>query len=198
MRRPIAAVAAVAALGVVSACSTPVAKQTPMASSSSASTPAGTSLTAPPVPSPLDTSKFEQDPCSVLSQSQAVQVANLTSTRKSDGNVAPICTWTDSDHNSVAIGFVPASGGLATVYKSQDNKSGYFKVAPDVGGLPAAFFGPYDDRNDGGCQVAVGVKTDEVFTVGVTFRKSSPNYGDPCAVTVKAAEAVVSTLKGGA
>ena len=93
---------------------------------------------------------------------------------------------------------MPGNGGLATVYKNQDNKSGYFKVAPDVGGLPAAFFGPYDDRNDGGCQAAVGVKNDEVFTVGVTLRKSSPSYSDPCAVAVKAAEAVVSTLKAGA
>lgn len=190
-------VAMVTVLGAVSACSTPVGQQTPI-TSPRPSAPTGTSLTAPPVPSPLDTSKFEQDPCSVLSQSQAAQVANLTSTRKSDGNVAPICTWTDPDHNSLDIGFVPGNGGLTTVYKSQDNKSGYFKVAPDVGGLPAAFFGPYDDRNEGGCQIGVGVKSDEVFTVGVIFRQSSPSYSDPCAVSVKAAEAVVSTLKGGA
>ena len=198
MRRPIMAVVAVAALGVVSACSTPVAQQTPIASSSTASTPAGTSLTAPPVPSPLDTAKFEQDPCAALTQAQASQVANLTSNRKTEGNVAPLCVWTDADHNRVTIGFVPGNGGLATIYKDQDSKSGYFKVAPDIGGYPAVFSAPHDDRNDGGCQVGVGVKNDEVFTVGVTFRKSSPNYGDPCAVTVKAAEAVVTTLKGGA
>ncbi|WP_329057064.1 DUF3558 domain-containing protein [Amycolatopsis sp. NBC_01488] len=181
----------------MSACTTPVSQQTPMATSGP-STPTGTSLTAPPVPSPLDTAKVEQDPCSALSQAQAAQVANLTSNRKSDGNVAPICTWTDSDHNSVAIGFVPANGGLATVYKNQDNKSGYFKVAPDVGGYPAAFFGAADFRNDGGCQIAVGVKNDEVFTVNVEFQNSSPYYSDPCAISAKAAEAVVSTLKGGA
>lgn len=190
-------VAAVTVLGAVAACSTPVSQQTPIASSSP-SAPAGTSLSAPPVPSPLETSKFEQDPCNVLTQAQASQVANLTSNRKADGNVAPICVWTDADHNRVTFGFVPGSGGLATVYKNQGNKSGYFKVAPVVGGYPAAFFGPSDDRNDGGCQVAVGVRNDEVITVGVTFRQSSPYYSDPCAITVKAAEAAVSTLKGGA
>jgi hypothetical protein len=146
----------------------------------------------------LDTSKFEQDPCAVLTQAQASQVANLASSRKDDGNVAPICTWTDANHNSVAIGFVPGNGGLATVYKNQDNKSGYFKVAPDVGGYPAALFGAADLRSSGGCQMGVGVRNDEVFTVNVSLRPSSPSYSDPCAVTVKAAEAVVSTLKGGA
>lgn len=192
------AVAAVAALGVMSACSTPVAQQTPIASSSAPSTTAGTSLTAPPVPSPLDTAKFEQDPCAALTQAQASQVANLTASRKTEGNVAPICVWTDADHNRVTVGFVPGNGGLATVYKSQDDKSGYFKVAPNVGEYPAAFFGASDLRNTGGCQIAVGVKNDEVFTVNVTFQQSSSNYSDPCAVSAKAAEAVVSTLKAGA
>jgi hypothetical protein len=190
------AVAAVSVLGVVSACSTPVSQQTPIATSGP-STPAGTSLIAPPVPNPLDTAKFEQDPCAALTQAQASQVANLTANRKTEGNVAPICVWTDADHNRVTIGFVPGSG-LSAVYKSQDSQSGYFKVAPDVGGYPAVFSGSHDDRNEGGCQMGVGVRNDEVFTVNVSLRPSSPSYSDPCTITAKAAEAVVSTLKGGA
>ncbi|WP_245614503.1 DUF3558 domain-containing protein [Actinokineospora inagensis] len=164
----------------------------------SPSTSAEMSLTAPPVPNPLDTAKFEQNPCAVLSQAQAAQVANLTANRQINGNVAPMCIWTDADSNSVAIGFVPANGGLATVYKGQDNKSGYFEVSPNVGGYPAAFFGSADFRNSGGCQIAVGVHDDEVFTVNIDLQKSSPSYQDPCAISTKAAEAAVSTLKGGA
>ena len=134
----------------------------------------------------------------MLSQAQASQVANLTTSSKADGTIAPICTWVDGDHNRVTFGFVPGNGGLSTVYKNQDNQSGYFNVAHDVAGFPAAFFGPADNRNNGGCQVAVGVTNDEVITVSATFRNSSPRYSDPCPVVVKAAEAAMATLKGGA
>ncbi|HEV7950160.1 MAG TPA: DUF3558 domain-containing protein [Glaciihabitans sp.] len=180
----------------LAACTTPVNSPTPLASSGPSS-PTSSKLTAPQVPNPLDASKFEQDPCTVLSQAQASQVANLTTSSKADGNVAPICSWADNDHNTVAFGFVPGNGGLSTVYKNQDNKSGYFKVAPDVAGYPAAFFGSHDDRNDGGCQVAVGVSNDEVITISADFRNSSPYYSDPCSMAVKAAEAAMATLKGG-
>jgi hypothetical protein len=179
------------------ACSTPVSSQTPLASSGP-STPTSSKLTAPQVPNPLNVSKFEQDPCNVLSQAQAVQIANLTTSRKTDGNVAPICVWTDSDHNRVTFGFIPGNGGLTTSYKSQDSKSGYFAVAPDVAGYPAVYAASHDDRNDGGCLVAVGVSNDEVITVSASFRKPAPYYSDPCALVVKAAEAAMATLKGGA
>jgi hypothetical protein len=188
---------AATALLALAACTTPVNSPTPLASSGPSS-PTSSKLTAPQVPNPLDASKFEQDPCNVLSQAQASQVANLTTSSKADGNVAPICTWMDGDHNRITIGFVPGNGGLTTSYKNQDNKSGYFAVAPDIGGYPAAFLGPVDDRNDGGCLVAVGVTNDEVITVSADFRNSSPYYSDPCAMAVKAAEAAMATLKGGA
>jgi hypothetical protein len=192
----IAGVAATTLLALA-ACTTPVNSPTPLASSGPSS-PTSSKLTAPQVPNPLDVSKFEQDPCSVLSQAQASQVANLTTSSKADGTVAPICSWADDDHNTVAFGFVPGNGGLTTSYKNQDNKSGYFAVAPDIGGYPAAFLGPVDDRDDGDCQVAVGVTNDEVITVNASFRDSSPYYSDPCSLAVKAAEAAMATLKGGA
>jgi hypothetical protein len=181
----------------LAACSTPVDDQTPLASSGpSAST--SNWLSAPRVPKPLDVSKFDQEPCKLLSQAQASQVANLTASTKSAGNVAPICSWADSDHNTIAFGFVPGNGGLTTVYKNQTNKSGYFEVAPEIVGYPAAFFSPLDNRHDGSCQVGVGVTNDNVITVSADFRNSSPHYSDPCSVTVKAAEAAMTTLKGGA
>lgn len=197
MKRVVSAGLVTTALLALAACSTPANNQTPSASSGPSS-PASSKLTAPPVPSPLDASKFEQDPCTVLSQDQATHVANLTTRNKSDGNVAPICTWMDSDHNRVTLGFVPGNGGLATVYKNQDNESGYFKVAPDVMGYPAAFFGPHDDRNQGACQVATGVSNDNVITISADFQNSSSYYSDPCSVVIKAAEAAVTTMKGGA
>ncbi|MDT8911314.1 DUF3558 domain-containing protein [Amycolatopsis sp. PS_44_ISF1] len=196
MKRIIVGSAAVGLLALAG-CSTSASDQTPSASAAP-STSVVSKLTAPPVPKPLDVSKFEQNPCGLLSRDQAMQVANLTTSDKSEGNVAPICTWMDSDHNRVTVGFVPGNGGLATVYKNQDNESGYFEVAPDVEGYPAAYFGPHDDRNDGACQSAIGVSNAEVFTVSVDFQSSSAHYSDPCSVVVQAAGAAMTTVKAGA
>ena len=202
MRHLVKAAGALLALTVASSCSTTVAQQTPIASSPSAPSETGsapgTSSAAPQVRNPLDTAKFDQQPCTALTQAQATQIANLISGQQSAGNVAPVCTWTDADHNRVTVGFLPGNGGLATVYKTRDSASGYFEVAPDVAGYPAVFSATSDLRKDGGCQVVVGVRDDEAFTANVGLLQSSPNYSDPCSLAAKTAEAVVTTLKAGA
>jgi hypothetical protein len=154
-------------------------------------------LTAPQVTNPLDVSKFEQNPCGVLTAAQAGQLANLTKTSGSSGGVSPICTWKDDSYNDIGFSFV-RGGGLNDAYAYQDSQSGYFKVAPAVSGYPAVFSGTSDDRTTGGCQLIVGVRNDEEMQVNVSFVASSPHYKDPCAVTQQAAEAAIATLKGGA
>ncbi|MDT8911443.1 DUF3558 domain-containing protein [Amycolatopsis sp. PS_44_ISF1] len=196
-RSLMAGTAAVTAL-VLAACSPQSHDETPMASAGP-SISTGNKLVAPRVPNALNVSKFEQDPCTVLSPAQAGEIANWTTSSKADGNAAPICTWADKDHNTVTIGFVPGNGGLTTSYKNQDSKYGYFAVAPDVEGYPAVYSAAHDDRGEGGCLVAVGVSDDEVFTTSVSFRKNlSPHYSDPCPVASRTAEAAMVTIKGGA
>ncbi|MBB4686583.1 hypothetical protein BJY18_004068 [Amycolatopsis jiangsuensis] len=148
---------------------------------------------------PLDTTKFDQHPCSALTETQAQQIFAAVRSREGGGTVAPGCSWYDSADNSVGLGFLPGQGGLATTYKnSVDAGAGYFEVAPDVAGYPAAFAGVSDDRKSGGCQIAVGVKNDEVFTVSALLDQSSQDYSDPCSLVTKVAEAAVTTLKSGA
>jgi hypothetical protein len=144
---------------------------------------------------PLDAAKFEQNPCDVINQAQAGQIANLTKTRMIADTAGPICRWSDDNYNSVAFSFVHGNG-LSDVYQYQDSQSGYFKVAPDVSGYPAVFSATTDDRLKGGCQMGVGIRNDEVMTVLSSFVASSPYYGDPCSLTQKAAEAAIATLKG--
>lgn len=162
----------------------------------STGTPGG-HLTAPPVPNPLDVSKYEQNPCGVLTQAQAAEVAKLETTRLSSGASGPICRWQDADHNSIGFSFVHG-GGLSDAYGYQESNSGYFKVIPQISGYPAVLSGTTDDRNRGGCQVIVGVRNDEEMTVYASLRPSSPNYGDPCSLAQKATEAALLTVKGGA
>lgn len=184
-------------LAACSSSTTGNATPSPSTSASSPSTGASSgTLTAPQVANPLDVSKFEQNPCGLLTAAQAAQVAQLTKTDGGTGGSSPICGWADDSYNSISFGFV-RGGGLSDVYRTQDSQSGYFKVAPDVAGYPAVFSGTTDDRSKGGCQLGIGVSNSEVLTVDSSFTTSSPHYGDPCSVTQQAAEVAIATLKGG-
>ena len=192
-----AAIAVGLTLAACSASTTGSATPSPSASAAGPSSGASTGkLTAPPVATPLDVTKFEQNPCGALTAAQASRIANLTTTSGSSGGTSPICGWRDESRNSIAFSFI-RGGGLSDAYGYQDSQSGYFKVAPDVSGYPAVFSGTSDDRTMGGCQMIIGVRNDEEMTVYSTLRPSSPHYADPCSLTQKAAEAAIATLKGG-
>ncbi|MFB9930671.1 DUF3558 domain-containing protein [Amycolatopsis halotolerans] len=181
----------------VTACSTTPGTPVP-ATPESSSAPTSTARSVPKVSNPLDATKYEQNPCSLLSQTQATEVINSVRNRQGKGLVAPICTWYDDRDNSVGLGLLPNQGGLAAAYSNSDSESGYFEVAPDVNGYPAVFAGTTDDRKRGGCQIAVGIKDDETFTASVMLDKSFPGYNDPCSLAAKTAAAAVTTLKAGA
>ncbi|RJQ84463.1 DUF3558 domain-containing protein [Amycolatopsis panacis] len=184
---------------VAAACSSTPGTLSPESSASAPASPSSAGPQVPQVTSPLDVAKYEQDPCSALTSTQAKQVIGAARSSKDDGNVAPMCTWFDSDNSGISLGFLPGQGGLATTYKNSiDAGGGYFEVSPAVSGYPAAFSAVYDSRKSGGCQIAVGVTNNETFTVSSLLRKSSPFYGDPCSLVTKIAEAAVTTIKAGA
>ncbi len=181
----------------VTACSSTPGTPVPAAPESSSSAPTSTTRSVPKVSNPLDATKYEQNPCALLSQAQATEVINAVRNRQGKGLVAPICTWYDADNNSVGLGLLPGQGGLAGAYTNADSESGYFEAAPEVNGYPAVFAGTTDDRKRGGCQIAVGIKDDELFTASVRLRTTSPLYNDPCSLAVKTATAAVTTIKAG-
>ncbi|WP_409466870.1 DUF3558 domain-containing protein [Amycolatopsis sp. GA6-003] len=171
---------------------------TSVAATPESASPTSATRSVPKVNNPLNATKYEQNPCSLLSQAQATEVINAVRHRQGQGLVAPLCTWYDDRDNSVGLGLLPGQGGLAGAYANSDSKSGYFEVAPDVNGYPAVFAGTTDDRKRGGCQIAVGIKDDETFTASVMLDKSFPGYDDPCALATKTAAAAVTTIKAGA
>ncbi|GAB3380080.1 DUF3558 domain-containing protein [Amycolatopsis echigonensis] len=181
----------------VTGCSS--ATETPIQTApESSSAPTSASRSVPKVSNPLDAAKYEQNPGALLSQAQATQLINAVRRRQGQGLVAPSCAWYDDRDNSVGLGLLPGQGGLGGAYTKGDSESGYFEVAPDLNGYPGVFAGTTDDRRCGGCQIAVGIKDDEVFTASVMLDKSFPGHHDPCALAAQTAAAAVTTLKAGA
>ncbi|MFF0149211.1 DUF3558 domain-containing protein [Amycolatopsis sulphurea] len=186
-----------AALLVATACSSTSGTPSPATSAPPVSTSTGPAV--PQVSNPLNASKFEQDPCGLLTRAQAGQfIEGVRTSGKSSGRI-PMCNWHGENGSGFGVSFIVGQGGLATVYKNgQNGGAGYFEPAPDVSGYPAAFTATMDDRKSGGCQIMVGITNDELVVVGAALWTSSPAYNAPCPVVTKAAELVVAKLKDGA
>lgn len=90
----------------VTACSSTPGTPTPAPSASSAA-PASTTSNVPRVTSPLDATKYEQNPCALLSDAQGKQLINAVRNRQAAGTVAPICSWYDADGNRIGLGLLP-------------------------------------------------------------------------------------------
>jgi hypothetical protein len=157
---------------------------------------------APKVNDPLDTSRYEQDPCQSLTAVQA-QSLDLPPTGTTNDKVAlsKACEWKNpTTRGYVQIFFiVDDPRGLSPEYDVK-NRGGweFFKELPDIEGHPAIARGNPDDRDSGHCTVVVGVADDMVF--GSTVQLSQVNVGieDPCGAAVEVAGLALQTMKQGA
>jgi hypothetical protein len=176
---------------------------TPSPGFSASDSPTGTSspaLVAPKVSNPLDVSKFEKNPCGLLSNAQANQILTVTRSLVSPGATdSTICAWKDEGGAEISLGMVGGNGGLSASYSQHRADSpGYFIPVPDIEGYPALLASVADLRSKGSCTVAVGVRDDEVMVVNMNWVVHAPGQGDPCQLAQKAAGLAVVTIKGGA
>jgi len=191
-------------LAVVSACTT-TSDGDPLPANSSATRPSsdnGEELPfagAPKVNDPLDTSRYEQDPCRSLTADQAKGL-NLPSTGKIDNDVSLGigCEWQNSTTRGyVEIVFiVDDPRGLSPEYENKKDFE-FFDVLSDIEGYPAVARGN-DDRDTGRCTVVVGVADDMAFET--ILRLSPANVGniEPCEKAAEVAGLAVQTMKEGA
>ncbi len=160
---------------------------------------------APAVTDPIDTAKWENDPCTVITAAQFSSVGLKNVEAKPDDAMAgPKCDWYPPGRGKLGGTFVTASPtsdspeGLSTVY-ANNKEYGYevWQALEPVQGHPVVAATEFDDRSKGYCAVAVGLRDDLVYDVSVTDPEK--NYGkDPCATAAKIATLAVKTMKGGA
>lgn len=207
---PLAVCGLLAAATLVAGCSgmTPGNPQPTGGSDQTASTGSGAlpSNGAPKVQSPLDTSKFQSNICSVLTSGQLSQV-QVTGSGQSDSNGAgPNCKWTGKKASQAAPGDLRKIGvtamtsndtGLSSFYRDKSTLK-VFKPLGEIGGYPAVQYdgsGSTASADTGGCDIAVGVTDKLTFSIDTV---TEPGGGvDVCTKTQKLAEMLVTTLKGG-
>lgn len=202
------AIASLLGIAIVSACTTssegeprPVDSTGSMTSSSSGNGEELPFAGAPKVNDPLDTSRYEKDPCRSLTSAQA-QSLNLPPTGTfNEATLTVGCTWFNTQtRGEVNIDFiVDDPRGLSPEY--QANRSGkweFFEELPTIEGYPAVARAGIDSRDDGTCTVVVGVADDMAFASSVQLSLANIENGDPCKKAAEVAGLALQTMEAGA
>jgi hypothetical protein len=158
---------------------------------------------APKVNDPLDTSRYEEDPCRSITGEQAQQELNLPPTGEPMENVAlgVGCEWKNTDTRAYLhiVFIVDDPRGLSPEYQVNDEGGWeFFEERPDIEGYPAVARDGVDDRARGRCTVVVGVADDMAFESTLQLRGSNIGKKDPCEMAAFAASLALQTMKQGA
>lgn len=183
-----------AALVVVLAAGCSTTTGTPQPAPSESSSAPDSLYGAPHVAKPLDTTKFQAQPCSVLTAAEAQASGAASQGEARSDALGPTCGWKNHDtFTSIIVRFDKV--GLSALY-ARRNSIGLFKELRPIQGYPAVIWGAGDSRANGYCDVSVGVSDSADFNVEVQAG-DGPLKADPCGAAQQIAEKVIGHLKGG-
>jgi hypothetical protein len=153
---------------------------------------------APKVTTPLDTTKYQANPCGTLTPAQ-LQALGITQ----PGKVTPdptgaLCDWSPQLDVVYTVGFntsfLPGDAkGLANAYQLGGPSS--MQRLPDVHGQPAVT--QPSQNTDGSCFIYLGATDVISYAASVTIAAGLPHFADPCTVAGQIADDVTATMKSG-
>jgi len=155
---------------------------------------------APKVDDPLDTTRFQQDPCLALTPEQA---EDLTFPPEGKPRAMPLgkaCEWSNPGNTGgVTVHFMDRYPyGLSAEYQAnEEGKYAYFDVLPPIEGYPAVATDIVDDRDGGRCTVVVGVSDEITFEVPISLSLENIGKKDPCQIATMVAGMALETMKNG-
>lgn len=175
----------------------PAGNAPPTAGSDSGPGPAN-SYGAPKVTTPLDTTKYQPNPCATLTPAQ-LQALGITQ----PGKVTPdpagaLCDWSPRQGVNYTFAFntkfAPGDAkGLANAYQVGGPSS--MRRLPDVHGQPAVT--QPGQNTDGSCTIYLGATDVISYAAAVVIGVGLPHFADPCTVAQQIADDVTTTMKSG-
>lgn len=152
---------------------------------------------APTVEHPLDTTTFQEDPCTVLTPAQGEQLNVGTAGQPIDATLGNACEWRNEEtHGYVQIRFNDKSGiGLSGEYRANEQgKFAYFDPM-EVDGYPAVSTDIVDRRKRGVCVVVVGVSDPVEFEIALQLSLDNVGLKDPCETAADVASMALQTME---
>lgn len=189
------------AIGITASCS---GGNDPTPSASTAPSPAAASLPyagAPKVDQPLPPSVLSGNPCQdALTQPQIKEILGTTTPPKPEDISAtgPSCRWGNLDSGAGLTVFydIRTHQGLSSVYQNTKPKTTTWRTLPPIHGLPAVAWSIYTGVGvDDSCDVSVGTADDYTVDAALTLGRGKAGKADPCELTAKVADMVVTNLR---
>jgi hypothetical protein len=155
---------------------------------------------APKVKSPLDTRRFQQNPCQVLTPTQLQRLNLPAQGQPGQAPLGPKCDWTNREtRGNVQVHWTDKNPrGLSGDYAARKaGKFAYFVELPEIEGFPAVAAHVADTRDLGDCNVSVGVTDQLTFLTFVQLSQARVGTRDPCDAAREVAGMALRTMKAG-
>jgi hypothetical protein len=156
---------------------------------------------APGVATPLDSSKIDQDPCSVATPAQISSISGgiLKNSSKFDAGAGSVdCAWVLADGlGRLTTGVaMETNAGLSSIYdKNVKKQLTSFKAIPAIDGHPGVAFANGGEASTV-CNVAVGLSDSRIYLAIANLGPRNPKADNPCGIATDLAELAVQHLKG--
>lgn len=154
---------------------------------------------APAVDNPLDTARYQQDPCQALTAAQAQELNVKTPGEPYDGALGKACNFegrSDTQARADVRFLDKLPYGLSSTYQAnEDGKYEFFDELQPIEGYPAVARAGADDRPNGGCTVEVGTSDEISFEIALRLSTANVDELDPCETAAMVAGMALRTMK---
>ncbi|HVV21895.1 MAG TPA: DUF3558 domain-containing protein [Pseudonocardiaceae bacterium] len=153
---------------------------------------------APKVTTPLDTAKWQHNPCTTLTTAQQHAIGITAPGEVQVSDLGNICQWTIQYNVIYGIGFNVKFNpgeppGLANAYYNAG--PGAMRRLPDVDGVPAAT--EPSQNTDGSCTIYLGATDQVEYAASVQIGPDQAHYQNPCSVAQQIADSATATMRSG-
>jgi hypothetical protein len=155
---------------------------------------------APKVDDPIDTTRFQDDPCLSLTASQVDDLSLGMPGQPFDGPLGKACKWRNEEtRGEVQVRFLDEDPtGLSSEYRANDEgKWEYFEELPPIEGHPAVARSGSDTRDLGDCTVVIGASDEIAFELALQLSQVNVGEQDPCEKAAEVAGMAVQTMQQG-
>ncbi|WP_409466763.1 DUF3558 domain-containing protein [Amycolatopsis sp. GA6-003] len=156
---------------------------------------------APKVEHPLPATVLSGQPCQdALTSDQLSQIFGTVPQGKpgSIPGLGPDCKWNNTDSGAgLTIGYTTETHqGLSALYQNTKPQAKVWRELPPIQGFPAVAASTFSSGTQTGfCAVSVGIADDLSFDASLTPSDAKQGKVDPCELSARVADMVVTNLK---
>ncbi|WIY07296.1 DUF3558 domain-containing protein [Amycolatopsis mongoliensis] len=154
----------------------------------------------PGVAIPIDTTQFQQKPCTTLTDAQIAELLgpNVEPKEEQTGEAGPSCFWHPKSVTQAAVSVIYATKnrrGLTSIYQQQGTTFPLFIPMDPIDGYPTVAYGQADLRSKGNCAIALGTSNQDIVDVSVGLSEGNIGKKDPCAAAHEVAATVLNNFR---